>query len=354
MKLDAKTPIARKTLKAPQASTPIVSVRDLAARYGTVEALLDVSIELLPGRIVGVIGMNGSGKSSLYSAIMGSVKLARGSVQLFGDDPAKARKQNLVSYVPQSEAVDWDFPISVAEVVMTGRYGRRGSRAVRRSRVVEEPRAVPRFPHGGVEPRTARDGVRIGAQMIDWILEPLQFGFMNRALLVTVIAAITCAMLSCWLVQIGWSLMGDAVSHAVLPGVVLSYIFNWPFAVGAFIFGAGAVALQAVGIVLVVAMLITPGATAYLLTKRFDRMLLLSVVVTAFGSIIGVYASYYLDVSTGGAVVLAQAAAFVVAYLFGARGGVLTGMLRERKLIAASAAASTTSTGVSTGSSISA
>src|SRR5690554_7805955 len=79
--------------------------------------------------------------------------------------------------------------------------------------------------------------------MIEWILEPLQFDFMNRALLVTVFAAITCALLSCWLVQIGWALMGDAVSHAVLPGVAVSYILGWPFAVGAFIFGAGAVAL---------------------------------------------------------------------------------------------------------------
>lgn len=105
---------------------PIISVRNLAVRYGTVEALNDVSLELLPGRVVGVIGMNGSGKSSLYAAIMGSVKLASGSVQLFGDDPAAARKANQVSYVPQSEAVDWDFPISVAEVVMTGRYGRMG------------------------------------------------------------------------------------------------------------------------------------------------------------------------------------------------------------------------------------
>lgn len=105
---------------------PIISVQNLFVRYGTVEALNDVSIELLPGRIVGVIGMNGSGKSSLYSAIMGSVKVASGSVTLFGEDSAAARKQNLVSYVPQSEAVDWDFPISVAEVVMTGRYGRMG------------------------------------------------------------------------------------------------------------------------------------------------------------------------------------------------------------------------------------
>lgn len=106
--------------------TPIISVQNLSVRYGTVEALKDVSIELLPGRIVGVIGMNGSGKSSLYSAIMGSVKVASGIVRLFGEDPAAARKQNLVSYVPQSEAVDWDFPISVSGVVMTGRYGRMG------------------------------------------------------------------------------------------------------------------------------------------------------------------------------------------------------------------------------------
>ncbi len=105
---------------------PIVSVAGLSVRYGSVPALKDVSIDLLPGRIVGVIGMNGSGKSSLFRAIMGSVKVAEGSVRLFGGDPAQARRDNLVSYVPQSEVVDWDFPISVAEVVMTGRYGRMG------------------------------------------------------------------------------------------------------------------------------------------------------------------------------------------------------------------------------------
>lgn len=105
---------------------PIISITDLAVRYGTVQALSEVSIELLPGRIIGVIGMNGSGKSSLFSAIMGTVKLAGGLVRLFGGDPVRARRENRVSYVPQSEAVDWDFPISVAEVVMTGRYGRLG------------------------------------------------------------------------------------------------------------------------------------------------------------------------------------------------------------------------------------
>lgn len=284
--------------------------------------------------------------------------------------------------------------------------------------------------------------------MIDWLLEPLQSEFMTRALLVTIVAAVTCALLSCWLVQIGWSLMGDAVSHAVLPGVAISYILGWPFAVGAFIFGAGAVALiagvrattkiksdaaigvvftalfalglviisvtpsqtdlghilfgnvlgvsdadiwqvlsigvlvtivlllkrrdftlfafdpgharaigistrwlsilllgllaltvvvalQAVGIVLVVAMLITPGATAYLLTRRFDRMLILAAIVTTVAAVVGIYASYYLDLSTGGAVVLAEAAAFALAYLFGARGGVITNAVRARRAVAA-------------------
>jgi manganese transport system permease protein len=286
------------------------------------------------------------------------------------------------------------------------------------------------------------------ADVLNWFVEPLQSDFMSRALLVTLVAAVTCAVLSCWLVQIGWSLMGDAVSHAVLPGVAISYILGWPFAIGAFIFGAGAVALiggvrattkikadaaigvvftalfalglviisvtpsqtdlnhilfgnvlgvsdadivqvvvigviatsilllkrrdltlfafdpshanaigistrrlsvlllgllaltvvvalQAVGIVLVVAMLITPGATAYLMTKRFDRMIVFSVLVTSLSAVAGIYASYWLDVSTGGAVVLAQATAFALAYLFGARGGVVVVWRRTRRLVAA-------------------
>lgn len=284
--------------------------------------------------------------------------------------------------------------------------------------------------------------------IIEWLIEPLRFDFMTRALLVTLVAGVTCALLSTWLVHIGWSLMGDAVSHAVLPGVAVSYLLGWPFAVGAFLFGVGAVALiggvrattkiksdaaigvvftslfalglviisatpsqtdlghilfgnvlgvsdadivqvvvigaaasailllkrrdltllafdrshanaiglntrmlsalllgllaltvvvalQAVGIILVVAMLITPGVTASLLTKRFDRMLALAVLVTVAASVVGVYASFYLDVSTGGAVVLSQALAFVLAYLFGARGGVVTLALRRRRAVAA-------------------
>ncbi|NKX50407.1 metal ABC transporter permease, partial [Arthrobacter deserti] len=80
-------------------------------------------------------------------------------------------------------------------------------------------------------------------ELLKWLLEPLQYGFLSRALLVTVAAAVVCSVLSCWLFLMGWSLMGDAVSHAVLPGVALAYIAGIPFSIGAFVFGAGAVAL---------------------------------------------------------------------------------------------------------------
>lgn len=269
-----------------------------------------------------------------------------------------------------------------------------------------------------------------------WLIDPLSFDFMRRALLVAIVIGVACAVLSCWLVLIGWSLLGDAVSHAVLPGVVLSYAVGVPLTVGAFVFGAGAVgliavvrrtsrvkedaaigivftglfalglvlisaipsqtdlfhilfgnvlgvsdgdivqvcvigaitvvtlltfrrsftlyafdrthahavgispkvlevgllgllaltvviALQAVGIVLVIAMLITPGTTAYLLTDRFDRMLAIAVGVGVGSSIVGTYLSFHLDVSTGGGIVCAATGAFVLAYLFSPTHGVL-------------------------------
>jgi len=279
--------------------------------------------------------------------------------------------------------------------------------------------------------------------LLNWLLEPLQYGFLTRALLVTVAAAVVCSVLSCWLILMGWSLMGDAVSHAVLPGVALAYIAGIPFSLGAFVFGAGAVALigavrgntklkadtaigvvftglfaaglaivsktpsqidlqhilfgnvlgvttpelvqvlvlgaltlavllfkrrdltlfafdrvhahaiglgtrrlsalllgllaltvvvglQAVGIILVVAMLITPGATAFLLTRSFDRMLLIAGSVTAAASVAGIYASYYLDIATGASVVLAQSVVFVLTFLFARRSGVVWKCRRAR------------------------
>ena len=76
-----------------------------------------------------------------------------------------------------------------------------------------------------------------------WLTEPLSYQFMVRALTTSVVAAVVCALLSCWLVLVGWSLMGDAVSHAVLPGVALAYILDLPFALGAVVFGFLAVIL---------------------------------------------------------------------------------------------------------------
>lgn len=279
--------------------------------------------------------------------------------------------------------------------------------------------------------------------LLNWLVEPLQYGFLTRALLVTVAAAVVCSVLSCWLILMGWSLMGDAVSHAVLPGVALAYIVGIPFSIGAFVFGAGAVALigavransklkadtaigvvftglfaaglaiisktpsqidlqhilfgnvlgvttgelvqvlvlgaltlavllfkrrdltlfafdrvhahaiglstrrlsalllgllaltvvvglQAVGIILVVAMLITPGATAFLLTRSFDRMLLIAGSVTAAASVAGIYASYYLDIATGASVVLAQSVVFIIVFLFARRSGVVWQWRRRR------------------------
>jgi manganese transport system permease protein len=88
------------------------------------------------------------------------------------------------------------------------------------------------------------------------------------------------------------------------------------------------IALQAVGIVLVVAMLITPGATAYLLTDRFDRMLLIAAATGVLSTVLGTYVSYHLDASTGGSIVCVLALLFVAAYLFSPRHGLLIRLRR--------------------------
>ncbi|MEH3088391.1 MAG: metal ABC transporter permease [Microbacterium arborescens] len=283
--------------------------------------------------------------------------------------------------------------------------------------------------------------------VIDLLLEPLRYEFMLRALSATAIAAIVCAVLSCWLVLIGWSLMGDAVSHAVLPGVVLAYVLGAPFAIGAIVFGflavaligvirgtsrvkedaaigivfttlfalglvlisvtpsqtdlnhilfgnvlgvsrgdlvqiailaavafavllikrrdltlfafdpihtfaiglsprllsalllgmlalTAVVALQVVGVVLVVAMLIIPGATAHLLTDRFGRMLVIAPVLSAASSLVGIYLSYWVDASSGGLVVLVQGLVFAVVYLFSPRQGVIGRRIVGRRIAA--------------------
>ncbi len=271
---------------------------------------------------------------------------------------------------------------------------------------------------------------------IDWLLDPLTHDFMRRALMVSALVGGVCGLLSCYMTLKGWALMGDAVSHAVMPGVVVAYALGLPFSLGAFVFGVGSVALigfvkqksrikedtviglvftgffalglvlvskiksnidlmqilfgsplgisrsdvnqtliisfivifillifrkdlmlycfdakharsigintgmlhyllltllslsavvglQTVGIILVVAMLITPGATAYLLTDRFDKMTLLAVISSSFSSILGVYISYWSDIETGGSIVLVQTVIFLIAFLFAPRYGIL-------------------------------
>ena len=273
------------------------------------------------------------------------------------------------------------------------------------------------------------------------LLAPFQYSFMNEAMLVGALVGAVCAVLSCYLVLKGWSLMGDAISHAVLPGVVAAYMLGMPLAIGAFVsglfcatatgwiksntrikedtvmgivftglFALGLVmftkvetdahlnhilfgnilgiergdmiqtlvaslvtlavilfmrkdlllfsfdpaharaiglntnllyyillavlattivaSLQAVGIILVVAMLITPGCTARLLTDRFDHMLLIAASSSVLASCLGVYASYFMNGATGACIVLAQSAMFALAFVFGPKHGLIAARKR--------------------------
>ncbi|NKY27830.1 metal ABC transporter ATP-binding protein [Nocardia gamkensis] len=107
-------------------STPAIEVRGVTVRYGEVPALENVDLTVDAGRVCGLIGMNGSGKSTLFKTIMGLARPDRGTVRIDGGAPVTARRAGILGYVPQSEDVDWTFPLSVRDVVMTGRYGRLG------------------------------------------------------------------------------------------------------------------------------------------------------------------------------------------------------------------------------------
>ena len=275
------------------------------------------------------------------------------------------------------------------------------------------------------------------------LLEPFQYGFMTDAMIVGVAVGAVCAVLSCYLVLKGWSLMGDAISHAVLPGIVTAYAMGVPLAVGAFgsgllcailtgyikansrvkedtvmgvvftgMFAFGlvlftkvksdlhldhilfgnilglapgdlrdtlivggitlaailalrrdlllycfdsahartiglrtgllyylllsllavtiVVSLKAVGIILVIAMLVTPGCIGYLLTDRFNVMLGIAVTSAVGSSFFGVYFSFFLNASTGACIVLLQAALFVAALFFAPKHGLLAARRRSR------------------------
>ncbi|MDX5433890.1 MAG: metal ABC transporter permease [Halomonas sp.] len=274
---------------------------------------------------------------------------------------------------------------------------------------------------------------------------PFEYRFMQRALLTSVLVGAICGLLSCYVVLKRWSLLGDAISHAVLPGVAIAYLLGWPFFIGAFVTGAltslgiGAIerhtriksdaamglmftaafalgiviiskiatsthlmhilfgnvlgvqtsaliltlvaslvallvvwlayrplllytfdpqqaqalgfntsvihyglillltltivaSLETVGIILVVAMLITPGATAHLLTDRFTTMLAISVGVGVISAVVGLVLSVRLDVASGGAIVLVASGLFLVALLAAPKHGLVARHWRRWRL----------------------
>lgn len=106
--------------------TAAIEVSDVSVSYGEVQALHDVQLRVGAGTVCALVGMNGSGKSTLFKVMMGLLRPDSGTVRLNGQSPDRARRLGVVSYVPQSESIDWSFPIDVQDVVMTGRYGRMG------------------------------------------------------------------------------------------------------------------------------------------------------------------------------------------------------------------------------------
>ncbi|MCY1136648.1 metal ABC transporter permease [Actinoplanes sp. Pm04-4] len=247
--------------------TPAVEVAGLTVHYGEVRALDDVSLRVRPGRVTGLIGMNGSGKSTLFKTVMGLTRPDRGSVVVDGISPAAARRRGLVGYVPQSEDVDRAFPVSVRDVAMMGRYGRMG--LTRRARA-EDRTAVAR----------ALERVELSE-------------YADR--------------------QIGRLSGGQAKRAFVARGIAQAIGLN-PRRLGALLLGllalTAVVALQVVGVILVVAMLIIPGSTAYLLTDRFGRMLVIAPVMSTVCAVVGIYLSYWLDAASGGLVVVVQGVVF--------------------------------------------
>lgn len=280
------------------------------------------------------------------------------------------------------------------------------------------------------------------------LLEPFGYQYMLNAMWVSALVGGVCAFLSCYLMLKGWSLIGDALSHAIVPGVAGAYMLGLPFSIGAFFsgglaaaamlflnqrtklkedaiiglifssfFGLGlfmvslspmsvniqtivlgnilaitpedtlqlaiigfgslaillvkwkdlmvvffdesharsiglnptalkimfftllsastVAALQTVGAFLVICMVVTPGATAYLLTDRFPRLLVIAVAIGSVTSFTGAYASYFLDGATGGIIVVLQTTIFLVTFIFAPKHGILAARRRAAEAMAA-------------------
>ncbi len=135
-----------------QATNPVLEIHDLTVAYDKKPVLWDIDLSIPKGKLVGIIGPNGAGKSTLIKSIMGLVPNSSGYVKLFDQELNDVR--NDISYVPQRESVDWDFPASVMDVVLMGRYGKLG--LFKRPRKADKEVAMDALRKVGMEAYTQR------------------------------------------------------------------------------------------------------------------------------------------------------------------------------------------------------
>ncbi len=107
-----------------ESKKPALEVHQLTVNYGNNPALWDISLEVPSGNVVGVIGPNGAGKTTFIKTILGLIQPLSGKIEFFGNPLTQMRQK--IAYIPQRESVDWDFPITVRDLVLMGRYGRLG------------------------------------------------------------------------------------------------------------------------------------------------------------------------------------------------------------------------------------
>lgn len=158
-------------------------VEHLTMRFGGLTAVDDVSFSAWDGEITGIIGPNGAGKSTLFKLITGIMRPSAGSLALFGGGIEAARAASRIAYMPQNEALDWDFPISVREVAMSGRLGRlRAEGGIRR---FLPGRFVPEVHHDAVA--HALDAVQL-THLAGRPIGALSGGQRKRALLARALA----------------------------------------------------------------------------------------------------------------------------------------------------------------------
>lgn len=105
-------------------TAPALEIHDMTVAYHRKPVLWDIDLAVPEGKLVGIVGPNGAGKTTLIKAVLGLLPLASGKVEIYGQPYDKQRR--LIGYVPQRESVDWDFPVTVRDVVLMGTYGRLG------------------------------------------------------------------------------------------------------------------------------------------------------------------------------------------------------------------------------------